>query len=284
MQAEAVEGLNEYLDGLSTFLAEATNDALPASTVHHELQMHVDQLIQQTDAYAAGDYVRAFELERQSYAHMFPLGKTLAAGIVTGTGRAAGGLRQPRTPDAVALGMALGEHAELAVDAMRSGLAGQPDFTAAAALDTNTARSPASSRAFRREAATAFQALWADHIDAFVGTPRPWRPATRRSRPSRARLEQFNADFAAFLATQSRIVWAPALAVPSSSTRTSCCARSIVRARDYSTAHTLSFEAYQHMFALAAQLATAIGTPLPLAARRAACRRAKAGWQTSPRR
>jgi hypothetical protein len=29
--------------------------------------------------------------------------------------------------------------------------------------------------------------------------------------------------------------------------------------RDYSTAHQLSFDAYQHMFALAAQAATAIG-------------------------
>ena len=86
VQAEAVDELDEYLEGLSSFFAEATNDALPAPTVHHELQMHLDQLVEQTDAYAAGDYERAFALERQSYAHMFPLGKVLAAGIVTGSG------------------------------------------------------------------------------------------------------------------------------------------------------------------------------------------------------
>jgi hypothetical protein len=265
VQAEAVEGLDGYLDGLSTFLAEATNDALPASTVHHELQMHVDQLIQQTDAYAAGDYVRAFELERQSYAHMFPLGKTLAAGIVTGTGATL-----PEDFDSPArqmqsqLGMALGEHAELAVDAMRSGLAGQPDFTAAAgALDTNTREiTGVIESIFGAEAATAFQALWADHIDAFVGYTTALASGDEAlETQSRARLEQFNASFSAFLATAVQDRLGASSLDEAFVAHEDFLLRQIdsYAARDYSTAHELSFDAYQHMFALAAQLSTAIG-------------------------
>ena len=115
---------------------------------------------------------------------------------------------------------------------------------------------------FGAEGATAFQTLWADHIDAFVKYTQALASGDEALEDaSRARLEQFNADFAAFLATavQDR-VGAPV-------------ARGCLRPhedfllqqidayaqRDYSTAHTLSFDAYQHMFALAAQLATAIG-------------------------
>lgn len=265
VQAEAVEEINGYLEESSTFFAEATNNALPAPAVHHELQMHVDQLIQQTDAFAAGDYARAFELERQSYAHMFPLAKTLAAGIVTGTGATL-----PEDFDSPArqmqsqLGMALGEHAELAVDAMRSGLSGAPDFpAAAAALDSNTREiTGVIESIFGAEGAAAFQTLWADHIDAFVTYTQALASGDQALEDtSRVRLEQFNADFAAFLATavQDRL-GAPGLA-DAFVQHEDFLLRQIdaYAARDYSTAHELSFDAYQHMFALAAQLATAIG-------------------------
>ena len=74
------------------------------------------------------------------YAHMFPLGKALAAGIVIGEGRgAAGGFASPAAELQSQLGMRFGEHAELAVDAMRSGISNYPDFpVAAATLDQNT--------------------------------------------------------------------------------------------------------------------------------------------------
>jgi hypothetical protein len=265
VQAEALEGMDEYLEGLSSFLAEATNDALPAPTVHHELQTHVDSLVQQTDAYAAEDYERAFALERQSYAHMFPLGKALAAGIVTGSGAALPeDFDSPARQMQSSLGMALGEHAELAVDAMRSGLSGAPDFpAAAAALDANTREiTGVVESIFGAEGATAFQALWADHIDAFVKYTQALASGDQALEDaSRARLEQFNANFAAFLATavQDRL-GAPALA-DAFVQHEDYLLRQIdaYAQRDYSTAHTLSFDAYQHMFALAAQLATAIG-------------------------
>ena len=117
---------------------------MPADVVADELHMHVDQLLEQVDAYAAEDYERAFQLERECYAHMFPLGKALAAGIATGEGtELPAEFDSPAAELQSQLGMTLGEHAELAVDAMRSGVSGLPDFPAAAgALDQNAAGSP----------------------------------------------------------------------------------------------------------------------------------------------
>jgi hypothetical protein len=76
--AEVRAELAGYTFGLSTFLEEATKHAARASVVRPELETHVDQLLQQTDAYSQGDYGRVFALERESYAHMPYLTATLA--------------------------------------------------------------------------------------------------------------------------------------------------------------------------------------------------------------
>jgi hypothetical protein len=225
----------------------------------------VDQLLQQVDAYARGDYDRAFALERESYAHMFPLGKALAAGILTGGG---GGL--PADFDSPArqlqsrLGLLLGEHAELAVDAMRSGISNAPDFPAAgAALDGNTREITAMIESvFGAAGAGSFQALWADHIDAFV-TYTQALVADDAALESAAteRLKGFNAKFATFLSTSTQgRLGAPALA-DAFVMHEDLLLRQInaYAERDYSTAYQLSFDAYEHMFALAAQAATSIG-------------------------
>ena len=138
--SEARRQLDGYTTEFSEYLAEATHQAMPADVVADELHMHVDQLLEQVDAYAAEDYERAFQLERECYAHMFPLGKALATGIVTGEGtELPAEFDSPAAELQSQLGMTLGEHAELAVDAMRSGVSGLPDFPAAAgALDENT--------------------------------------------------------------------------------------------------------------------------------------------------
>jgi hypothetical protein len=264
-KSQARRQLDDYTTNLSQFLEAATNKAAPASVVAPELRMHVDQLLQQVDAYARGDYVRAFALERESYAHMFPLGKTLAAAIVTG-----GGAGLPVDFDSPAhqlqsrLGMLLGEHAELAVDAMRSGVSNSPDFPAAgAALDANTREITAVIESvFGVASAGSFQALWADHIDAFVTyTQGLVADDAALENAATERLKDFNAHFAAFLSTstQGRLD-APALA-DAFVMHEDHLLRQIkaFAERDYSTAHELSFDAYQHMFALAAQAATAIG-------------------------
>jgi hypothetical protein len=265
VQSQARRQLDDYTTNLSQFLEAATKKAAPASVVAAALRMHVDQLLQQVDAYARGDYGRAFALERESYAHMFPLGKTLAAGILTG-----GGAGLPADFDSPArqlqsrLGLLLGEHAELAVDAMRSGISNSPDFPAAgAALDGNTREITAMiDSVFGAASAGSFQQLWADHIDAFVTyTQAVAAGDAALENTATERLKEFNAHFAAFLSTSTQgRLGAPAL-TDAFVMHEDLLIRQInaFAERDYSTAYQLSFDAYQHMFALAAQAATAIG-------------------------
>jgi hypothetical protein len=264
-KSQARRQLDDYTTSLSQFLEAATKKAAPASVVAAGLRMHVHQLLQQVDAYARGDYDRAFALERQTYAHMFPLGKTLAAAILTGGG---GGLPvdfdSPARQLQSRVGLLLGEHAELAVDAMRSGISNSPDFPAAGvALDANTREiTGLIESVFGAESAGSFQALWADHIDAFVTyTQALVADDAALENAANERLKEFNAHFAAFLSTSTQgRLGAPALA-DAFVMHEDLLLRQInaYAERDYSTAYQLSFDAYQHMFALAAQAATAIG-------------------------
>ncbi|MGH8824821.1 MAG: hypothetical protein ACRDVN_10130 [Jiangellaceae bacterium] len=264
-KSQARRQLDDYTTNLGQFLEAATKKAAPASAVGAELRMHVDQLLQQVDAYALGDYDRAFALERESYAHMFPFAEALAAGIVTGEGaELPADFDSPARQLQSRLGLLLGEHAELAVDAMRSGVSNSPDFPAAgAALDGNTREITAMIESvFGAASAGSFQALWADHIDSFVTyTQALVSGDAALENAATERLKGFNADFAAFLSTSTQgRLGAPALA-DAFVMHEDLLLRQIdaYADRDYSTAHQLSFDAFQHMFALAAQTATAIG-------------------------
>jgi hypothetical protein len=227
--------------------------------------MHVNLLLEQVDAYAAEDYERAFQLERETYAHMFPLGKALAAGIVTGDGgELPADFDSPAAELQSQLGMTLGEHAELAVDAMRSGISGLPDFPAAAgALDQNTNELTGMIESvFGPESAPSFQTLWSDHIDAFVAYTQALAGKDEAAQEAaQARLTGFNSDFAQFLstATQGRLETAALADAFVMHEQMLMQQINEYAAADYITAHQVSYDAYQHMFALAEQAATAIG-------------------------
>ena len=79
-QNRAVGNLKGYTASFSAFLAGATN--LPRAAVERSISQHVMQLKGQIDAYAAGNYTRAYRLERQAYAHMFMTGDAIAGAIV----------------------------------------------------------------------------------------------------------------------------------------------------------------------------------------------------------
>ena len=79
-QKKAVDALNGYVASTSSFLAQATG--LPQPALEKAITAHVLQLKGQIDAYAQGDYRRAYRLARQAHAHMFMTGGTLAVGIV----------------------------------------------------------------------------------------------------------------------------------------------------------------------------------------------------------
>jgi hypothetical protein len=265
VKSEARNQLDDYVTDLSEFLAEATHQAMPVEVVAEELRMHVGHLLEQVDAYAAEDYERAFQLERESYAQMFPLGKALATGIVTGEGaQLPAEFDSPAAALQSQLGMTLGEHAELAVDAMRSGISGLPDFPAAAgALDQNTSELTGMIESvFGAESARSFQALWGDHIDAFVAYTQALAGKDEAAQEAaQARLTGFNSDFAQFLSTATQGRLDTAALADAFVMHEEMLLRQIneYAAADYSTAHQVSYEAYQHMFALADQAATAIG-------------------------
>ena len=195
---------------------------------------------------------------------MFPLGKALAAGIVTGEGgELLAEFASPAAELQSQLGMTFGEHAELAVDAMRSGISSLPDFpVAAAALDQNTSELTAMIESvFGAESARSFQELWSDHIDAFVAYTqalagrtklhrRPRRTGSPGSTPTSRVPVQATRGAAGTAALADAFVMHEQMLMQQINA---------YAAAEYTTAHQVSYEAYQHMFALADQAATAIG-------------------------
>jgi hypothetical protein len=161
----ALDQLDLFIDDQSTLIAELTDGRLPRQRAADHLRDKISQLTAQIDAYATEDYVRAYELQRTAYALMFPIGTALAeATQQTPT--------EPTPSDRLssALAQLLGEHVELAIDAMRAGVEGAPEFEAAAgALNANTEEvASAMDSLFGAERAEAFNELWADHINLFV--------------------------------------------------------------------------------------------------------------------
>jgi hypothetical protein len=196
---------------------------------------------------------------------MFPFGKALAAGIVTGEGgELSAEFASPAAELQSQLGMSFGEHAELAVDAMRSGISGLPDFPAAAgALDQNTSELTGTIESvFGAESARSFQALWGDHIDAFVAYTQALAQQDEAAQEAaQDRLTGFNSEFANFLSTSTDGRLGTAALADAFVMHEDMLLKQInaYAAADYSTAHQVSFEAYKHMFALADQAAAAIG-------------------------
>jgi hypothetical protein len=78
-QQKAVANLQAYVAKDSAFLAKATGAS--QEDLAKGLTTHILQLKGQIDAYAAGDYEKAYELERAAYAHTYMLADALAAAI-----------------------------------------------------------------------------------------------------------------------------------------------------------------------------------------------------------
>ena len=162
---EALAELDRLIDDQSALIAELTDGRLPRSWAARHVRDTVEQLIDQIDAYAAEDYERAYRLQRTAYASMFPIGTALADATQEMPAQDA-----PTDQLSSALAQLLGEHVEIAVDAMRAGVEGAPEFDAAAgALNANTEDvASAMDSLFGADRAARFNQLWADHIDLFV--------------------------------------------------------------------------------------------------------------------
>jgi phosphoglycolate phosphatase-like HAD superfamily hydrolase len=79
-QQQALAQLHGYHVEIASFLADA-NPNLDEAAVQELIRQHVEALIGQVDAYAAGDYRRSMTIVRDAYAHMFTVGDALADAI-----------------------------------------------------------------------------------------------------------------------------------------------------------------------------------------------------------
>ncbi len=263
-RGDARARLDSYRRDFGAFVEGATQGQLPADAVAETLRVHIDQMLGHIDAYVAGDYAGAYRLQREAYAHMFPTGSTLAGAFAE---HLPGEFPVPvdTAPDQLrsALGMLLGEHVALAVDAMRAGVDGRPDFTdTAGALNANTADLTAAIETlFGPEGAARFNSFWANHIDLFVdytvalaGDDQVGRDAAR------AGLVGYQDGFGALLSelTGGRL---PAEALSREMQQHDDQLLEQIDAyadEDYNRASELAFGAYQHMFSTAGNLAEAI--------------------------
>jgi hypothetical protein len=155
-------------DAYGSWLAEASKGRVGASDAAAGVQMHVEELMEQADAYAARDYARAYRIEREAYEHMFSAGGGLAkAGVPP---EVAVGLDAPPEKLRSAFAMLLGEHMELLVDAQRATFAGSQEFQAVAAqVNANTtALTKAMGGIVGPPKGAEFQRAWANHVEGLM--------------------------------------------------------------------------------------------------------------------
>jgi hypothetical protein len=160
--------LMDYCDDYGAWLAGASNGQLQAGDAVRTARTRVQGLIEQVDAYAAGDYDQAYKIERQAYQNTFMAGATLAKASVTP--KAAAALDAPPERLRSAFAMLLGEHMELIIDAQRATFAGSSEFKAAAAqVNANSAAlTQAMGAIVGPKKAAEFQSAWANHVEGLL--------------------------------------------------------------------------------------------------------------------
>jgi hypothetical protein len=253
-------------------LEAGTGGALSAKEMSAALVEHVEQLMDSADAYATGDYSRAYELQRHAHQHMFDLGRTVAAGFSTAAKRPTSGLDSPRWQLESSLAEVLSEHEVLATEAMRARVTDAADFAAvAAALDANTKDLAGTIGAiFGDRAGAGFQSLWADHLDAFLDFTDAVRTRddARKARAKRT-LDSFQAQFSAFLGdtTHGRLPADKLAAAFAEHDQMLLDQVDAYAAKKYPQAHALAYDAYQQVFGMSGRFAGAIadvaGSRLP---------------------
>ena len=155
-------------EAYGSWLAAASNGRVQAGDAAAGVRLHVQELMRQADAYAAGDYQQAYQIERQAYRQMFSAGAALAKASLTpelavGVDAAPEKLRS-------AFAMLLGEHLELVIEAQRATFTGAAQFRAAAAqVNANTtALSQAMGAIVGPSKAREFQSAWANHVEGLL--------------------------------------------------------------------------------------------------------------------
>lgn len=259
---EARAELIEYEGELADYFSAASQGRLPREAARTAIFTHVDHLLQQADAYAAGDYRRANELYRESYSHTFQIGHALGTTLLPPDQAAT--LQEPSWRLRSELDRLLGEHVTLAVAALRAGATDSPDFTAAAeALNANTSDlTAAMGTLFGPQAGQQFMSLWADHVDQLVSYT---AGVTANDEPRReaalGRLRGFESQLAGFLDSATGSTMHSADLAKAFLAHDEMLTRQVdaFARKDYREAHGLAYDTYRDMLGLARQLSDAFG-------------------------
>lgn len=260
----AMATLDAYPRRYGELITSATQGRLSADAVASGVDAHVHHMIDAAEAYADGDYQRAFEMERQAYAAMFTTAKSLAgAGVRKANGELPVAFDSPSENLRSGLGRLLGEHVELAFDATRAIVAGQPSAGAAAeALDANTQEILAAMQgAAGDQAAAAFGEVWAAHIDALVQFSVAVADDDDAAQSAaRAHLDSFPARLSSLLSPLSQGDVAATTVVEALKTHDQQLLQQVTAyaAGDFATSHDLAYAGYDHMFAIAGTLADVV--------------------------
>jgi hypothetical protein len=126
--AQAQLTISRFESDLAGFFAAASQGRLPRNAAETAIKQHIEHLIGQTDAYAAGNYPRANRIYREGYAHAFAIGKVLAGTLLPPA--AAKVLNAPTWRLRSELDRLLGEHVVVVIAAMRAGVTNSDDSRA----------------------------------------------------------------------------------------------------------------------------------------------------------
>lgn len=262
VRAGARKELIEYERDLAAFFVDASHGRLTTDAANRAMQMHVDHLLMQADAYAAKDYPTADRIYRESYQHTYDLGGTVAGALLAPKEAAA--LQAPIWRLRSQLGELLAEHVVLVEDLTRAAVTNTPDFSAAGQIvNGNTSDlAAAMDSLFGAAAAKDFQSLWGRHVEQLMAyaSATAAGDSTRREQ-ARTSLGDFEKRMATFLesATGKRLGSSALAKAFQSHDQMLLQHADAFAAKDYGKAHDIAYETYEHMFELAHQLADAFG-------------------------
>lgn len=262
VQAQAKVAVTKFEGELSGFFSAASQGRLSKETAVGAVTTHITHLIDQADAWKAGDYAKSAAAYRQGYAHAHQLGLALASTLLAPADAKV--LGTPTWRLRSALTQLLGEHVALVVGAMRAGATDGPDFrAAAAAVNGNTTDLAAAVGVlFSKDAGIAFQQLWADHIDLLVSYAAAVAKGDEAAKTRIAGgLDGFEGKLAAFLSTATGDKLAATALAKALQSHDSMLRQQVDAfvAKEYTTAHDVAYSTYQEMFGLSGQLAEAFG-------------------------
>jgi hypothetical protein len=264
-KAAARGQLDAFPGRIAQFLHNLTAGGTATADISSRLRTHLDDLMQFTDAYSAGDYATAYRIERTDYERQFQLGTVIAAGIVGGrTKDLPASFNSPLTQLRSALGELLGEHMQLMVDAMGAALRGGPEFKAdAAQVNADTAQLAAAFGVlFGPQSGAKFERVWSSHIEALISYSAAVADKDQQAKAKAiAKYHAFERNLSTFLATSTDgRLKAPALATVLRMHDSELVKQLDAYARgDYTTEHRVIYDGYQHMFMVAQVLSAAIG-------------------------